>query len=225
MYLHVFPGNQQRFRGVIGFEKPMSNFCDDFELLAPRYVRAMPDYLALPDGGRYERGATIPIVHLDTDEKYRFTTTGWGHHDTEKGRWEYVRRYDQTPKNLHAVISASYFDILFDAPKKNGSTGVRLRDADGGPLYICAKYWLTRDGFVSATVPFVTESGPKVRRYSDWQPLLVTTEYLLPYLSGAFSVMSEQSFLQPPVRTEPLFERKIERANIRYGVYPWRDFS
>lgn len=209
MYLHVYPGNQQRFRGVIGYEKPMEAFLDDLELMAPRHVRAMDEYLALPDNSSFTRGTSIPIIHFDTDEKYRFTTAGWGHHDTEKGYWEYVRRYDKSAKNLHAANGTSYFDILFDAPKKNRSVGVRLRSADGGPLYIAARYWLARDRFIEAAVPFVSEAGADIARYSDWQPLFIPQEHLLAYLSNSLPTNLDTSAVN--LRAEVLFAPKPAR--------------
>lgn len=212
MYLHVNPSNQERFHGVIGFEKPMAAFPGDLKVMAPRHVRAMDEYLSLPNNSRFTRGMSIPIIHFDTDDKYRFTTAGWGHRDTEKGYWEYVRRHDKSSTNPHVAICASYFDVMFDAPKKNRSIGIRLRSADGGPLYIGARYWLTRERFIEAVVPFVSEAGAHVAPYSDWQPVFIPQEYLLDYLSNALPRDHELSTLRVNLRIEVLSAPKKSRT-------------
>jgi len=225
MFSYDLSRDQHRLRARIGIEAPMSEFTKNFFIPGQAHLKhptisIAPEYKALPVPYIATLGSTVPVICMRNGSA-QFGVAKWGAENQSLGTTDYFKECERGAVGLPGLIPASFIDYDVDAEKSDTNySGVRLRAASGGNLFIACTYRYGEFGNAGFVMPLVCEPGEDIAPYIDWQIVLISMCPTPTASNFDFITRVNHKHLQTPsshrsLKVEPLI--KSARLDERRG--------
>jgi hypothetical protein len=187
----------------IGFEKPMGAFTTRFFMPGPQVpnlprIAASRSYMNRIEPCVALAGSAVPFVY--TRNSYvQFGVAHWGPDRPTGKNSDYFRNAETRGLGFAGMIPASFVDLAVDPENAaDGAITVRLRPTLGDTLFIGCKYLANNLNEAASVTMLVSEPGPDIAPYADWQPIIIPVSLMPRTANSDFLFGRDRGRLQVP---------------------------
>jgi len=199
----------------IGFEKPMAAFTTSFFMPGPQVpnlprIAVSRSYLNWTKPCVVLAGSNVPFVY-SRNSYAQFGVAHWGPNRPTGKNCDHFRNAETRALGFAGMIPASFVDLAVDPESAaDGTIAVRLRPTLGDTLFIGCKYVTNNLNEAVSVTMLVSEPGPDIAPYADWQPIIIPVSFVPRIANSDFIFGRDRGRLQVPsaqglVKAERIF--------------------